>query len=181
MVDTEFVAVGDGVDDLKIYTSYQFVTTDIPLLLRDHSKEIPVLEEVQHNVDVRLVLEYPVYRDYALATRSEGMQSNLPILEMPLPLIEAFALEAFDCEIRWADGGGVIDGEVDYAICPDTKDREQFYTAIKNMSSKKGSGGGWGYLRHVPKVEKDCGVAFVKWDRDQRPALLSMRGGVMGQ
>lgn len=139
MVDAQLMAVVDRIDDLEEDLADQLVVAEVPLSLSDHPEEVPLLTELQHDVDAVLLLDDIVQCHDVRVMARERVQRDLPSLERPLTLVEADLVETLDgveglvtqrgvTPRGWVRGRprGDVPCEVDDAICAESEDGDEF-------------------------------------------------------
>ena len=118
MVDTESVAVGDGIQDLEEHILCCLVISDITAVLGDVQEEIPFWAVFHDNVGAVLVIEDPQQGNNVWVCRDLVMQAHLSVLEVLLSCVQWESIRSK--LVQYLDGildaGENILGKVDNTI-----------------------------------------------------------------
>jgi len=136
--DSLRMAVLDGIDNLEEDSANELVVSEVPLTLRDHPEQVPLLTELQHDVDASFLLDDIVKRDDVWVSTGESVKGDLTTLKRSLTRVESDLVEALDsverevAELRVGAGSGLrersscdISSEVDDTVSSETEDRDK--------------------------------------------------------
>ena len=151
MVDAVFVAVCNGVEQLKKDLLSKSIVADIVVSLGDGGKEITLWAILHDDVNTIGTIEY-FYNGYDVGMLlCSTVEGNFARLEFLLRIIER--------ETVWAYFGegfnGVwyiidhIDGSVNYTVCADAEDFDELNIAVKEETNSA-----FGSSRHCIEMEQ---------------------------
>lgn len=126
MVDSEAVAVLDGVDDLEEDVLDEGVVPEVPRLFRDLAEEVAVGAEGEDDVDAGRGLDDVVEGDDVGVGGGEGVEGDLPALEGPLAGVEPGLVEALYRVVPPVPREGFIDD----AVRSESDDGDEFECTV---------------------------------------------------
>lgn len=127
-------------------------------MLCDPCKQVSIRTEVEHNEDEVRCLYNAVEGDNAGMVGGELMQSDLPTLKFPLPVVEPCLGETLDgVPCRLVGRGRGIEGKVDNSIRSLAEDGHELIATSSDTLPGEFSCGGVELLRHSVERMFDAG------------------------